>query len=69
MRYSKCKEIDSVVKNLIRQGWSFSRGRKHGRLKHPAGGTRLIVPSTPSDWRANLNFQRDLRHLINSKEL
>ncbi len=65
MRYSKCKEIDAAVKNRIRQGWTFAWGEKHGCLRPPEGGARITVPKSPSDWRANLNFQRDLRHLAN----
>lgn len=63
MRYSKSKEIDAIVKNLVRRGWSFKWGKKHGRLGHPACGARLTVPKSPSDWRASLNFRRDLQHL------
>ncbi len=63
MRYSTCKEIDTVVKDMIRQGWSYTRGKKHGRLRRPDGRRMITVPTTPSDWRASLNFKRDLRHL------
>jgi len=63
MKYCKCKKIEAIVKAMVQQGWSFKWGRKHGQLGHPAGGPKITVPKTPSDWRASRNFQRDLRHL------
>jgi len=63
MKYCSSKEIDGLVKQLVRQGWAFSRGKKHGRLRPPNGHSALTVPSTPSDCRALLNFKRDLRHV------
>ena len=62
MKYSSSKEFDVLVRQLLRQGWSFSRGKKHGELRPPMGHQMLIVPGTPSDIRAILNFRRDLRH-------
>lgn len=56
-------EIDRIVSQLVRQGWQFRRGRKHGRLYAPLGGGVLTVPGTPSDSRAWLNFRRDARRL------
>lgn len=63
MKYCSSKEIDVLVRQLVRQGWSFTRGKKHGRLRPPCGRTALTVPGTPSDCRAFLNFRRDLRHV------
>lgn len=63
MKYCSSKEIDVVVRQLVRQGWSFTRGKKHGRLRPPCGHPVLTVPGTPSDCRAFLNFKRDLRHV------
>jgi hypothetical protein len=37
-------------------------GKKHGKIIAP-NGRKLAVPGTPSDWRANMNFQRDVRRL------
>lgn len=61
MRYSGCKEIDSLVRSLVRSGWTFRRGGKHGRVRSPDGKASVTVPSTPSDWRSSRNFVRDLR--------
>ncbi len=64
MKYSKCKEIDILVSTLIQQGWSFKWGGKHGKVKHPAVGSNITVPKTPSDFRAYLNFRSDVRRLL-----
>lgn len=64
MKYCACKEIDQLVKGLIRQGWSYRRGGKHGRLSSPNGRATLSVPRTPSDHRAFLNFRRDVRQVL-----
>ena len=64
MKYCAMKEIDSLVKGLIRQGWSFHKGSKHGRLRAPCGQPILTVPVTPSDHRAFLNFRRDVRQAL-----
>lgn len=63
MRYSKCDDINSLVKDLVHQGWCFSRGKKHGKLVHPSGQHFLTVSKTPSDWRAYRNFLNCLRHV------
>lgn len=59
-------EIDQLVRQLVQQGWLFRRGSKHGRLRAPAGGDVLTVPSTPSDRRAWMNFRRDVRRVTSN---
>lgn len=61
MKYSSCKEIDALIRRLVGKGWSYHRGRKHGKLFAPVGGVRVTVPGSPSDWRAVMNFRRDVR--------
>lgn len=61
MKYCSSKDIDALVRQLVRQGWSFTRGKKHGRLRPPSGQPVLTVLGTPSDCLAFLNFKRDLR--------
>jgi hypothetical protein len=63
MRYSSGKEIHVLVRQLIREGWSFGRGGKHGWLRSPAGLATLTVPNSPSDRRAFMNFRQDVRRL------
>lgn len=63
MRYCRSPEINTLVTELVRQGWRFSRGRKHGRLSAPEGRGALTIPGTPSDRRAWMNFRRDVQHM------
>lgn len=62
MRYSNNKTVSALVRTLIRSGWQYVNGKTHGKLVAP-NGRRLAVPGTPSDWRANLNFRRDIRRI------
>ena len=55
------KEIDRMVRQLVKHNWHFSWGGKHGKLLPPNGLRAIVVPSTPSDKRAFLNFRRDIR--------
>jgi len=64
MKYCADKDIDCLVRSLVRQGWTFYWGSKHGRLRHPLGTPVLTVPKSPSDKRAVLNFSRDVRHTL-----
>lgn len=56
MTYSKDREIDAKVRALVHEGWTADRGRKHWKVRHPVTGYTLIVPGTPSDPRAVLNW-------------
>lgn len=62
MKYSSNKEIDHLIRKLLREGWEFRRGTKHGRLTHPSGWPTVTVAKSPSDWRSLRNLRRDLRH-------
>jgi predicted RNA binding protein YcfA (HicA-like mRNA interferase family) len=61
MKYSSAKEVDKLIRQLVTQGWKFWWGGKHGRIRHPQGFPVLTVPKSPSDYRAALNFRRDIR--------
>ncbi|MBY5963627.1 type II toxin-antitoxin system HicA family toxin [Marinobacter hydrocarbonoclasticus] len=50
-----------LIKRLIRHGWTYKRGGKHGRLTHPECSRTLIVPISPSDRRSLKNFMQFLR--------
>jgi len=65
-RYSKDKNINQKVRNLIKSGWEAKAGSKHRSIISPAGD-RLTIPSTPSDYRAWYNFKRDAREIINKQ--
>lgn len=63
MKYSNDRNVSDVVRELVRNGWRYHMGGRHGKLVSPAG-RRMPVPCTPSDHRAFLNFKRDLRKLL-----
>ena len=66
MRYSNDKTVSALVRTLVRSGWQYVNGKTHGKLVAP-NGRRLAVPGTPSDWRAGLNFRRDIRRIAATK--
>ncbi len=68
MRYSKDKDISALVSNVLNKGWHYQRGSKHGSIFSPKG-SRLIVPTTPSDRRAYYNFRNQLRKIANKESL
>ena len=61
MKYSANKDLHKIVHKLVKRGWSFYWGSKHGRLKHPKGTPTITVPSTPSDKRSLANFDSYIR--------
>lgn len=64
MKYSSQKDIDKLVRRLVREGWRYWRGAKHGRLQPPCGVWTLTVPGSPSDIHAFQNFRRDVYRLL-----
>ncbi len=66
MKYSSNKELDQLIRQLVRQGWHFRRGGKHGRLTHPNGRPTMTVAKSPSDRRSFHNFLCDLRKATSS---
>jgi hypothetical protein len=68
MKYSSQKEINQLIHQLVRQGWRYRHGRKHGRLTPPNGWPTMTVSKSPSDCHALNNFRRDLRKAIFSAE-
>lgn len=62
-RYSSCKDIQKLVRRLLSEGWAFKQGGRHDRIKPQQGRGFLLVPGTPSDHRAFLNFSRAAKRL------
>lgn len=65
MRYCNDKDINQLIKEMVRSGWRFEHGR-HGKLCHPAGAWFITIPKTPSDYRCLLNIRRDIRRILRS---
>ena len=52
MKYSSQKDIDKAVRDLVRKGWVFERGSKHGKLRPPFGSNVVTVALTPRSGNA-----------------
>lgn len=61
MKYSSHKDIDKRVRALLRIGWSFTRGTKHGKLRTPSGRVIVTVSVTPSCRNALQLFNSHVR--------
>lgn len=59
--YSKDRDVNKIVQNLIAEGWTPQKKTKHWQICPPNGGKPLTVPNTPSDGRAMLNFKADIK--------
>ncbi len=64
MKYSGNKDINALVRALIRNGWAYRRGTKHGLLMVPSGRRRVTISGSPSDRRTLLNLLRDVRKAL-----
>lgn len=62
-KYSKDKNIDKIVRELVAEGWSSTRKKGHWQLKPPNSDRIQTVPLTPSDGRAYLNFRSDIKRI------
>ena len=59
-KYSKNKDVDSLVCELLESGWQPLKRKRHWQVVSPTG-LKLTIPVTPSDGRAFLNFRGDVR--------
>lgn len=66
MKYCSSKDINDHIKKLMKEGWSFKWGGKHGKLLPPSGKIVITVSKSPSDRYAFLNFKRDVRHALST---
>lgn len=62
-KYSSDKNIDSLVRELISEGWSANRKKSHWQLFPPDSHKVQTVPLSPSDSRAYLNFRSDVKRI------
>lgn len=64
MKYSSCKDINSLIKSKIALGWTYEGkgGSKHSKIIAP-NGRRMPVPLTPGDGRSIRNFRSQLKRL------
>lgn len=69
MKYYTDKDMDHFIRKLLREGWSYERGRKHGRLVAPDGKSFVTIAGSPSDYRSFENFRRDVRKIVKNSSL
>jgi len=62
MHYCNDKDINRLIKEMLRNGWRFEPGR-HGKLRHPEGIGFITFSKTPGDHRCLKNMLRDVRRL------
>lgn len=62
-KYSSDKNIDSLVRELLNEGWVASKKKSHWQLFPPDSDKVQTVPLSPSDSRAYLNFRSDVKRI------
>ena len=65
-RYVRCKDMNRVIANLVKDGWVLTKN-VHGRITHPSG-KYITFSLTPSDKYAFRQLERDVRRLIQQIE-
>lgn len=68
-RYSASKRINAIVHRMLKAGWSALGRKSHPRIKSPDGKLTLTIPSSPSDWRSELNWISQARNSGVAREL
>lgn len=63
--YCSNKDVNKLIKGLIKQGWVFTRGKKHGKLTSDMAAEPIIISSSPSDKR----YLAIVKQLIKRKSL
>jgi hypothetical protein len=64
MKYSSQKDIDKAIRDLVRKGWSYRRGSKHGKLRTPSGRGIVTVSMTPSGPNAIKIFYGNVKRAV-----
>lgn len=63
-KYSNNDQINKIVKSLIKRGYIYQRGKKHGKIISPDGKKRVSIPGSPSDWRAPRQFKAEVHRFF-----
>lgn len=59
--YCADKDVKKYIKTLIKQGWQFTRGKKHGKLTADFTSVTIVISYTPSDKRYLIILKQLLR--------
>lgn len=66
MRYTSSKDLNKFIVSLIKMGWCFEHGGKHGKLKSPWTGKKYPVSLTPSDRNVLKQVRRSLKYELSN---
>ncbi len=69
VKYSSDKNIDSLVRELLSEGWVANKKKSHWQLYPPDSNKVQTVPLSPSDGRAYLNFRGDVKRIKGGKNV
>ena len=47
--YCSDKDVNKFVKSLIKKGWTYTKGKKHGKLTADFTDVIVTISSSPSD--------------------
>lgn len=60
--YSSSKDLRKHIAGLIKEGWTYKKGGKHGKLIAP-NGRKMAVPVSPSSANTLVNQVHQARRI------
>jgi predicted RNA binding protein YcfA (HicA-like mRNA interferase family) len=51
VKYSSSKELNQLIKRLLKKGWKYERRKKHAMLISPDNSGRICIATSPSGSR------------------
>ena len=60
--YSSSKDLRKHIAGLVKDGWTYKKGRKHGKLIAP-NGRKMAVPVSPSSASTLVNQVHQARRI------
>lgn len=60
--YSSSKDLRKHIAGLVKEGWTYKKGGKHGKLIAP-NGRRMAVPVSPSSASTLVNQVHQARRI------
>lgn len=64
--YCGNKDINKFIRHLTKNGWEYSKGKKHGKLTADFTKMTIVIPSSSSDSRCLLILKQLMKrhHLL-----
>ena len=63
MRFTTDKDLNQLIRCLLKEGWKFERKKKHAMLVAPNGLGKVCIALTPSGSRVS-NYVRSMTRNI-----